>query len=133
MTSGAPQVGPRHMTQCPRHMTRILPFTKHSPNVHFSARTSSSSTNAQPEVPHRMTRGGSCWSRTLSNSVLPSVSSAWRVSSGRRRGSLDLAVALISINTCATWSPQVISHSHPPASTPGRACLPRFALISHVT
>lgn len=55
----------------------------------------------QPEEPHRMTRGGSSWSRTLSSSVRPSVSSACRVSSRRRRGSLDQATPLISITTCA--------------------------------
>jgi hypothetical protein len=55
------------------------------------------------------------------------------VSSGRRRGSLDQAVPLISITTCATCAPRVISQSQPCASTPGRPYLPRFALISQLT
>lgn len=46
----------------------------------------------QPEGPHRMMRGGSSWSRTFKSSVRPSVWSARRVASGRRRGSLDQAV-----------------------------------------
>jgi len=80
-----------------------------------------------------MTRGGSSRSRTLSSSVRPSVSSARRVSSGKRRGSLDNAVALISITTSAISSPRVISQSQPSASTPLRACLPRLAAISQLT
>jgi hypothetical protein len=47
--------------------------------------------------------------------------------------SLDQAVPLISITTCATSSPRVISHSQPRASTPARACLPRLALICQLT
>ena len=80
-----------------------------------------------------MTRGGSSCPSTFSSSVRPSVASACRVSSGRRRGSLDQAEPLISITTCATWGPRVISHSQPRASTPVRACLPRLALISQLT
>jgi hypothetical protein len=55
-----------------------------------------------------MMRGGSSWSRAFSSSVRPSVWSAPRVSSGRPRGSLDQAVPLISITTCATCAPRVI-------------------------
>jgi hypothetical protein len=49
----------------------------------------------QPEQPHRMTRGGSSWSRTFSNSARPSVSSAPRVAGktdriGRPRPPADL-------------------------------------------
>ena len=55
----------------------------------------------QPVEPHRITCGGSSQSRILSSSVLPSVSSARRVSSGRCNGSLDCARALISISTVA--------------------------------
>jgi hypothetical protein len=55
------------------------------------------------------------------------------VSSGRRRGSLDHADPLISIATRATWSPWVISHSHPRAPLPGRASGPMPALISQLT
>jgi hypothetical protein len=95
--------------------------------------TSSAGRYEQPEEPHRMMRGGSSWSRTFSSSVRPSVWSARRVSSGRRRGSLDQAVPLISITTCATCAPRVISQSQPCASTPARTCLPRFALISQLT
>jgi hypothetical protein len=80
-----------------------------------------------------MMRGGSSWSRTFSSSVRPSVWSAPRVSSGRPRGSLDHAVPLISITTCATCAPRVISQSQPCASAPVRAYLPRFALISQLT
>jgi hypothetical protein len=81
----------------------------------------------QPEQPHRMTRGGSSWSRTFSSSARPSVSTARRVSSGRLTGSADHALALISITTCATSAPRVISQRQPRA--PARTCLPRFALI----
>jgi hypothetical protein len=84
----------------------------------------------QPEQPHRMTGGGSSRSRTLSSSVRPSVSSACRVSSGRLSGSVDQALPLISITTCATSAPRVISQRQPRASAPGRTCLPRFAVIS---
>jgi hypothetical protein len=87
----------------------------------------------QPEEPHRMMRGGSSWSRAFSSSVRPSVWSAPRVSSGRRRGSLDQAVPLISITTCATCAPRVISQSQPCPSAPARTYLPRFALISQLT
>ena len=87
----------------------------------------------QPEVPHRMTRGGSSWSRTLTSSVRPSVSSACRVSAGRPSGSLDQAVALISITICATSAPRVISQRQPRASPSVRACLPRFVLICQPT
>jgi hypothetical protein len=83
----------------------------------------------QPEQPHRMTRGGSSWSRTFSSSARPSVSSARRVSSGRLTGSADHALPLISITTCATSAPRVISQRQPRAPAPARTCLPRFALI----
>ena len=83
----------------------------------------------QPEEPHRMTRGGSSWARTLSSSVRPSVSSACRVSSGRLTGSAAQALPLISITTCATSAPRVISQRQPRASAPAPTCLPRFALI----
>ena len=95
--------------------------------------TSSADRYEQPEEPHRMTRGGSSCSRTFSSSVRPSVWSAPRVSSGRRRGSLDQAVPLISITTCATCAPRVISQSQLCPSAPARAYLPRFALISQLT
>jgi hypothetical protein len=87
----------------------------------------------QPEQPHLMMWGGSSCSRTFSSSVRPSVWSAPRVSSGRRRGSLDQAVPLISTTTCATCAPRVISQRQPCASTPARTYLPRFALISQLT
>ena len=87
--------------------------------------TSSADRYEQPEQPHRMTRGGSSWSRTFSSSVRPSVWSAPRVSSGSRRGSLDQAVPLISITTCATCAPRVISQRQPCPSAPARAYLPR--------
>jgi hypothetical protein len=83
----------------------------------------------QPEQPHRMTRGGSSWSRTFSSSARPSVSTARRVSSGRLTGSADHALPLISITTCATSAPRVISQRQPRAPAPARTCLPRFALI----
>lgn len=83
----------------------------------------------QPDQPHRMTRGGSSWSRTFSSSARPSVSSARRVSSGRLTGSADHALPLISITTCATSAPRVISQRQPRAPAPARTCLPRFALI----
>ena len=53
----------------------------------------------QPVEPQRMTGGGTSRSRILRSSVLPSVSRAFRVSSDRRRGSLDQAVPLISTTT----------------------------------
>jgi hypothetical protein len=84
----------------------------------------------QPDVPHRMTRGGSSRSRTLSSSVRPSVSSACRVSSGRLTGSADHARPLISMTTWRTSAPRVISQRQPRASAPARTCQPRFALIS---
>jgi hypothetical protein len=84
----------------------------------------------QPEQPHWTAGGGSSWSRTLSSSVRPSVSSACRVSSGRLSGSVDQALPLISITTCATSAPRVISQRQLRASAPARTCLPRFALIS---
>ena len=87
--------------------------------------TSSADRYEQPEEPHRMTRGGSSWSRTFSSSVRPSVWSAPRVSSGSGRGSLDQAVPLISITTCATCAPRVISQRQPCPSAPARAYLPR--------
>ena len=77
-----------------------------------------------------MTRGGLSWSRTSSSSARPSDSSACRVSSGRRRGSLDQAVPLISITTSTAWSPRVMVDSQPLASTPGRSRRPRLAPIS---
>jgi len=77
-----------------------------------------------------MTPGGLSLSRTFNISVRPSVSRACRVSSGRRRGSLDQADPLISTTTCPTCAPRVISQSQPRASTPPRTCDPRFALIS---
>jgi hypothetical protein len=51
------------------------------------------------------------------------------VSSERRSGSLNQAASLISITTCASWAPRVISQSQPCASPPVRVCLPRLALI----
>ena len=77
-----------------------------------------------------MTPGGLSWSRTFNISVRPSVSRACRVSSDRRRGSLDQADPLISTTTYPTCAPRVISQSQPRASTPPRTCGPRFALIS---
>jgi hypothetical protein len=73
--------------------------------------------------------GGWSSSRSLSSSVRPSVSSAWRVSPGRLTGSADHALSLISITTCATSAPREISQRHPRAPVPARTCLPRFALI----
>ena len=66
-------------------------------------------------------------------SVLPSVSSARRVSSGRACGSADHAAPVISIITRAAWSPRRSSHSHPLPSTPAHGRRPRFVLISQVT
>jgi hypothetical protein len=86
----------------------------------------------QPVEPHRMTRGGSSWPSTFRSSVLPSVSSARRVSSGRASGSADQTAPLISIVTRATWPPRLISHSHPLPSTPARPCRPRPVLISQI-
>lgn len=91
--------------------------------------TSPAARYEQPEQPHRMTRGGSSWSRTFSSSARPSVSTARRVSSGRPTGSADHALPLISITTCATSAPRVISQRQPRASAPACTCLPRFALI----
>ena len=87
----------------------------------------------QPERPHRMTRGGSSWSRTFSSSARPSVSSARRVSPGRLTGSADHALPLISITTCATSAPRVISQRQPRAPAPARTHLPKFALICQPT
>jgi hypothetical protein len=86
----------------------------------------------QPVEPHRMTRGGSSWPSTFRSSVLPSVSSARRVSSGRASGSVAQTGPLISIVTRATWPPRLISHSHPLPSTPARPCRPRPVLISQI-
>jgi hypothetical protein len=83
----------------------------------------------QPEQPHRITLGGSSWSRTFTGSARPSVSSARRVSPGRPTGSADHALPLISIQPCATSVPRVISQRQPRASAPARTCRPRLALI----
>jgi hypothetical protein len=69
-----------------------------------------------------MTGGGSSRSRILRSSVLPSVSSTFRVSSGRRRGSLDQAVLLISTTTCATCSPRNLPQ--PTGAVAARAHVP---------
>jgi hypothetical protein len=76
-----------------------------------------------------MTRGGSSRSSTLSKPVRPSVSSARRVSSERRAGSLDHAVPLISITTWARRAPSDLLEPTR-ASTRVCVCLPRLALIS---
>ena len=115
----------------PEHPPPARPAHPRAGSAH--SRGHSTDRYEQPEQVHRMMRGGSSWSRTFSSSVRPSVWRACRVSSGRRRGSLDQAVPLISITTCATSAPRVISQSQPCASTPGRPYLPRFALISQLT
>jgi hypothetical protein len=74
-----------------------------------------------------MTGGGTSRSRILRSSVLPSVSSAFRVSSGRRRGSLDLDDHVRDL--LPTGDPQC----QPTPSPPARECLPRLALISQLT
>jgi hypothetical protein len=53
----------------------------------------------QPPEPQRMRRGGSSCPRILSSAALPSVSSAWRVSSGSRSGWVDQASSVISTTT----------------------------------
>ena len=87
----------------------------------------------QPEQPHRMTRGGSSWSRTFSSSARPPVSSARRVAPGRLTGSARHALPLISTTTCATSAPRAISQRQPRAPAPARTCLPRFALTCQPT
>jgi hypothetical protein len=79
-----------------------------------------------------MTRGSSSRPNALSNSVRQSVSSARRVSSERRAGSLNQAVPLISITTWARRAPSVIPQSQPRASTPVRVPA-KLALISQPT
>ena len=71
----------------------------------------------QPEQPHRMTRGGSSWSRTFSSSARPPVSSARRVAPGRLTGSAGHALPLISTTTCATSAPRAISQRQPRTGT----------------